>query len=115
MQRMTCAHELGHLLLHKNYLRRNGYLLEMELFNIQNDTELEANIFAAELLIDENELQEMLSEEYDMIANASSMNINVNLLMIKLIEMQKADHNLHIPFTPDSRFLGSIEDKADAI
>ena len=45
MQRMTCAHELGHILLHKDILAGNVPLLEYELFDIRNSTEYEANVF----------------------------------------------------------------------
>ena len=115
MQRMTCAHELGHILLHRDLLDRDRFLLEYELFNIQNDTEYEANVFAASLLIDENELYESIQEGNDMVAIASAMNLNVNILMIRIIEMQKAGSDFHIPFTPDRKFLKTIQDKADSI
>ena len=85
MQRMTCAHELGHLLLHRQLLTQKQWLLEMELFDIQNDTEYEANVFAAQLLIDEKELMELSERGCDMIAAAAALDVNVNLLMIRLL------------------------------
>jgi len=71
MQRMTCAHELGHLLLHKDALTKRDYLVEMEIFDITNQRELEANQFAANLLIDEEELLELLREGNDVVRIAS--------------------------------------------
>ncbi|MBR3357965.1 MAG: ImmA/IrrE family metallo-endopeptidase [Solobacterium sp.] len=115
MQKMTCAHELGHLFLHRSLLTANSFLLEYELFDIRNTTELEANIFAADLLIDEEELKELLDAGSDMVTIASSLDINVNLLMIKLIEMQKRGIVLTIPFTPDRKFLGKISDTAESL
>ena len=115
MQRMTCAHELGHILLHADVLSGQKPLLEYELFDIRNAAEFEANAFAANLLIDEQELLDLLHEGADMIAAASSLNINVNLLMIRLLQMRKEGHDINAPFSPDSSFLGSIEDKADSI
>jgi Zn-dependent peptidase ImmA (M78 family) len=115
MQRMTCAHELGHLLLHRDVLTQKKFLLEYELFDIQNDTEYEANVFAANLLIDEDELYELLETGADPVSAASALNINVNLLMIKFIEMRKAGSGFRIPFTPDRKFLGRIADKADSL
>lgn len=112
MQRMICAHELGHLLLHKDILTERSFLLEYELFDIQNSTEYEANIFAADLLIDGDELYELLKPGSDVVTIASSLDVNVNLLMIRLIEMQKNGTDLKIPFTPGRKFLGKIEDKA---
>lgn len=115
MQRMTCAHELGHILLHSDVLSGQKPLLEYELFDIRSAAEYEANAFAANLLIDEQELLDLLHEGADMITAASSLNINVNLLMIRLLQMRKEGHDINAPFSPDSSFLGSIEDKADSI
>ena len=115
MQRMTCAHELGHILLHADVLSGQKPLLEYELFDIRNAAEFEANAFAANLLIDEQELLDLMHDGADMIAAASSLNINVNLLMIRLLQMRKEGHDINAPFSPDSSFLGSIEDKADSI
>ena len=115
MQRMTCAHELGHLLLHRGLLTDRQWLLEMELFDIQSDTEYEANVFAAELLIDEKELDELFLQEYDMVEAASALDVNVNLLMIRLLELQKDGKNIQIPFRPENRFLADISDQADSI
>lgn len=115
MQRMTCAHELGHILLHADVLSGQKPLLEYELFDIRNAAEFEANAFAANLLIDEQELLDLMHDGADMVAAASSLNINVNLLMIRLLQMRKEGHDINAPFSPDSSFLGSIEDKADSI
>ena len=112
---MTCAHELGHILLHADVLSGQKPLLEYELFDIRNAAEFEANAFAANLLIDEQELLDLMHDGADMVAAASSLNINVNLLMIRLLQMRKEGHDINAPFSPDSSFLGSIEDKADSI
>ena len=110
MQRMTCAHELGHILLHKDILAGNVPLLEYELFDIRNSTEYEANVFAADLLIDEAELNELVMEGGDVVSIASALDINVNLLLIKLIEMRRDGKELQVPFTPERGFLGKIDD-----
>ena len=115
MQRMACAHELGHLLLHRHLLTDRQWLLEMELFDIRSETEYEANVFAAELLIDEKELEELVRQGHDMISAASSLDVNVNLLMIRLLELQKKGHPIQVPFRPEQNFLGTIKDKADSI
>ena len=115
MQRTTCAHELGHILLHREVLSGQKPLLEYELFDIRNAAEYEANAFAANLLIDEEELNDLLHNGADMVTAASSLNINVNLLMIRLLMMRKDGQPIDAPFTPDNAFLGSIKDKADSI
>lgn len=55
MQLLTCAHELGHALLHPNAntpFLRNSTMLSVD------KMEIEANNFAMELLIDESVLEE---------------------------------------------------------
>ena len=118
MKRMTCAHELGHIIFHKDKLARkkNGQfqkLIEMELFDIKDNTEYEANLFAANLLIDTDEMMELLKEGHDIVHTASALDVNVNMLAIKLLEMRGADVDL--PFTINKQFLGKIEDRADSL
>ena len=114
MQRMTCAHELGHLLLHRDVLKRELFLAEMEIFDITDQKELEANEFAASLLIDDEELLQLLREEYDVVTAASMLDVNVNMLMVKLLVMKKNGYNFDLPFNPKAGFMGTIEDRADS-
>ena len=60
-QRFTCAHELGHAILHPNV--NTPFLRENTLFSI-NKLELEANKFAAYLLISDEMLKEAKIYEY---------------------------------------------------
>ena len=112
MQRMTCAHELGHMFLHADVLKQNKHFAEMELFNITDHRELEANQFAANILIDDAELSALLKEGYDMVSIASELNVNVNMLMVKLLSMKKEGLSFDLPFYPDARFMGRIRDAA---
>ena len=114
MQRMTCAHELGHLLLHRDVLKRELFLAEMEIFDITDQKELEANEFAASLLINDEELLQLLREEYDVVAAASMLDVNVNMLMVKLLVMKKNGYSFDLPFNPKAGFMGTIEDRADS-
>ena len=115
MQRMTCAHELGHILLHRDILTGNVPLLEYELFDIRSNTEYEANVFAANLLIDERDLQERILEGRDVVSIASALDVNVNLLLIRLIEMRRSGMDVNVPFTPERGFLGKIDDSAGSL
>ncbi len=119
MKRMTCAHELAHIILHARQLGRdkNGKFsrfVEMELFDITDRMEYEANLFAANLLIDEDDLMRMLKEGQDIVSIASTMDVNVNMLAIKLAELGKRGLPIDLPLTPDRKFLGRIEDRADS-
>ena len=107
MQRIACAHELGHILMHKHLLAGGGSaLVELDLLNITNSTEYEANLFAASLLIDNQDLEWYASCGMDIVSIASSLDIDASLLKIKLAFM-----GLNIA-KPDSRFLGKAEDSA---
>ena len=116
LQRMTCAHELGHILLHREILSGQKPLLDYELFDIRSSAEYEANVFAAYLLIDDAELNELLNRGEDLVTAASSLDLNVNLLMIRLLQMRREGQDIPDTFPAPSRsFLGTIEDKADSV
>ncbi len=53
--RMVCAHELGHFVLHR---KENTVLMKSTTFLNTNKFEIQANRFAAELLIPDNRLAE---------------------------------------------------------
>lgn len=61
-RKILCSHELGHGILHKKLATMRGFH-ELELFDSLIPTEYEANLFAAELLIDDDELLSLLNEE----------------------------------------------------
>ena len=118
MQRMVCGHELGHVLFHQDMLVRdkNGkfrQLVEWELFDIKDHTEYEANVFLAGLLIDTDHLKELIYEEYDIVSIASILDVNVNLVAIKVAAEAKYD-GVKVPFIPKQNFMGTIDDRADS-
>ena len=115
MQRMCCAHEIAHILFHRDYLSTPQYFMHMELFDMRSRTEYEANLFAANLLIDDAELEERILAGGDIVEIAASFGVNVNLLALKLAEKKKSGLPLDLPFTPDRRFLGRIDDRSDAV
>lgn len=71
-QKVVCAHELGHALLHSNnkqvlkYDKGMAIVQEFTLFPTNSIYENQANKFAAELLIHEDLEQNMRLEETDM-------------------------------------------------
>ena len=103
LYRMVLAHEIGHDQLHRG-LAAGGDLKEFELFNMTNMTEYEANACAAHILIDEDEMLELFRNGYDLAQTASSLCVNINLLLIKAQEMNRMGMNLKLPYAPDARF-----------
>ena len=87
-----CGHEDGHAVLHPE-LVKNGNLAEFEVFDMREPIEYEANIFAAHLLIDEDELLHHLRMGYTVFQTAMMINVNPNLFNIKLSEMNGWGYN----------------------
>ena len=109
-QKMSCAHELGHVVLQKDELIDSRFLLEMETYDPKNRLEYEANRFAANLLIDEEELLEFLSSGADLKQAAAALGVNENLLLLKLEEMKKDGADVRISDLPKRTFMGTIQD-----
>ena len=59
MQRIVCAHELGHDQLHRN-LAKGSAIQEFMLYDMTTKPEYEANIVAAEILLDTDEILEYI-------------------------------------------------------
>lgn len=93
IQNMVFAHELGHDLYHRD-MAKNDNLIEHKIFDINSEMELCANIFAAHLLLDENQLIEDIKEGYTYNQLASMYNVNVNLMIFKLNEMNRMGLNV---------------------
>jgi Zn-dependent peptidase ImmA (M78 family) len=81
----VCAHELGHDRLHSE-LARDSALRDVFLFQMNSKCEYEANLFAAELLIDKEELEEYIGMDYGTEQICRAMKIDENLICIMLKE-----------------------------
>lgn len=109
LMRMVCAHEIGHDTLHREKAKGKSVLSEFVLFDMRTAVEYEANAFAAHLLIDDEELNFHLQQGYDVAQLASAMNTNINLMLIKLNEMNRMGTRYNLPYVPHADFLKSIK------
>lgn len=103
MARMFCAHELGHDALHRDIAKGEG-LKEFVLFNMKDTTEYEANAFAAHLIIDDDDIYSMSKDKYDVVQMAKMLNVNINLVLIKLQELNKLGYDFRVSCEADSFF-----------
>ncbi len=101
-QREVCAHELGHALLHMD-IAKEECLHEFEVFNMRDKTEAAANLFAAHLLIDEEQADSMLQDGYDVFHVAAVLEVSVPLLNIKLLEMSTMGYDFSNAYWGDTR------------
>lgn len=83
--RIICAHELGHDRLHRK-LARSRILNEFEMYLVNTKTELEANTFAAHLLINDDAILWVRKYGYDLPSAASLLNTTPELMEIKLAD-----------------------------
>lgn len=94
MQRIVCAHELGHDQLHR-HLAKEGTIKEFMLYDMATRPEYEANIVAAEILLDTEELLEYIYRYgYSAEQIASAMNTDINLVALKIAHLAETGHDL---------------------
>ncbi len=103
LYRMVLGHEIGHDLRHRKQAG-NGGLREFELFDMTNIMEYEANASNAHILIDECEMADLFREGYDIAGTAQMLNVNINLLLIKMQEMNRLGMHFKLPYHPDATF-----------
>ena len=94
MQRIVCAHELGHDQLHRNRAKGNS-LQEFMLYDMTTKPEYEANIVAAEILLDTNEVLEYIYQyEYTSEQIAFAMQTDINLVALKVAHLIETGYDL---------------------
>ena len=105
LQRILVAHELGHDRLHKETAMMKGFQ-EFELFNRTNPTEYEANIFAAEVLIDDDELLDLFNrDDMGFFDVASELYVPAGLLDFKLRVLKYKGYRIEAPYIANGDFL----------
>ena len=106
MLQMVLAHELGHDIFHRD-LASNG-LKEFALFDIKSITEYEANAFAAHVLLKNEDVLSLARAGYDVAQIASSLNSHINLLLIKMQEMNRMGVDFTVPYQSRGNFLKDV-------
>lgn len=106
MQKIVCAHELGHAQLHKDKII-NHKTCDIMLFNNESKLENEANFFAADLLIADSDIA-LYAGLYNFTAPqiANKLSVPVELIYFKTKSMKKRDHQINCDLSADYNFLG---------
>lgn len=95
LMNIVCAHELGHDQLHRAFAGACT-LKETMVFDPSNRLEYEANIFAASILIDDDEMLEYIYDYgYGADQIAQAMHTDVNLVALKVKELSAKGYDLH--------------------
>lgn len=105
-RKMLCAHELGHILLHPEEVKMIEGSFEKFKEKLTADTERDTHIFAAELLIEDDELWEYLvTTSADIYAAAREFFVPVEIMNVKYEIMEHKGYRIHAPFCVSVRFL----------
>ncbi|MBQ0071698.1 MAG: ImmA/IrrE family metallo-endopeptidase [Spirochaetales bacterium] len=115
MQKIVLAHEIGHALLHREYAVKSGAIMEFELFDMKNSLEYDANVFAANLLLDDESIEDCFQAGLDVVQTAQYLGTNVNLLLLKLQLMNEKTRKYQMPDLPRRNFLGKVSDDAGTL
>lgn len=113
MQKIIVAHEIGHAALH----HRSGIhaFHDVTMFDESSEMEREANLFAAELLLKDNDVLETLNGDTTFFSAASALYVPIELLDFKFRVMKWKGYKLiEPPITARSNFLRDMEVPEDA-
>lgn len=89
IRKVVLAHEIGHDQLHRRYAKANAFH-EVSIFRELGCHEIEANIFAAHLLIDDNEIIRLLeNEDVSDRSLADGLGVEINIVNLKISELCK--------------------------
>ena len=93
-QAFVCAHELGHDQLHRN-LAKGSAIQEFMLYDMTTKPEYEANIVAAEILLDTDEILEYIYDYgYTSEQIARAMGTDINLVALKIAHLAESGYDL---------------------
>ena len=93
-QKIICAHELGHDQLHRS-IAKSGTLIEYMLYNTAQAHEYEANLFAAEILISDDDITELVNDyQYSAEQIAMYLRTDINLISLKCFLMTQKGYDL---------------------
>lgn len=106
-QRVVAAHELGHIFRHEMRLRACP-MRDFDLYNATGKLEREANLFAADFLLDDEEvMDEIHSSDANFFSVAQKLNIPAPFFAFKLYSMIERGYSMRLPVDLDSRFLAA--------
>ena len=88
-KQIVAAHELGHIILHRTQLKM-APMKDDTLYNMQDNTEYQANLFAADLLLSDADIADMAhNEDLDYFSLCSTLNSTPELMSFKLYSLTK--------------------------
>ena len=103
-KKIVLSHEIGHDRLHRE-LAGDSVLREFVLYDMKSRPEYEANVFAAELLLDDEKTSDLAHEGYDIEQIAKILKTDINLVALKVSVMNNRGYSFNTTVTPKRNFL----------
>ena len=104
-QRVVAAHELGHIVVHNTDLMV-GAFKDDDIYMATGKKEREANFFAADFLIADEEVIELMKTcDANFFNVAKALSIPAPFFAFKLYSMVERGYAMHVPVDLDSAFL----------
>ncbi len=100
----VASHELGHDRLHQE-IARVYPLRDISLFSMKSKCEHQANLFAAELLVMDQDVLDCMADEMDYMAMCRTLEIDPDLMAFKVYSMLQRGHRVNVPQNINSGFL----------
>ncbi len=109
LQRVIAAHELGHAVLHRRDAKIRTFH-DFELFDSVSRLEYEANVFAAEYLMPDEEVLERLNEDISFFDAAALLDVPAELLDFKFRVLKRKGYKvMDPPLQAWGNFLKNVE------
>lgn len=108
IQKIILAHEIGHAVLHKDSAGIKAFH-EFDLFDDTSKMEYEANLFAAEFLLDDQDVFDTLNKDVSFFGAARVLYVPPELLDFKFRVMKRKGYQLQSPILSHGDFLKDLE------
>ena len=96
MESIVMLHEIGHDVLHRKEAVKAGGFKEFNIFNMQESRmEYEANVFASQVSLGDEEILEYIRYGYDIQQIATAMHSDTNLVALKTDALIAQGYCLH--------------------
>ncbi len=115
LQRIVLMHEIGHAVLHRKVSGAKAFH-DFSLFDEASLYEYEANIFAADYLMDDDEVLDLLNDDISFFGAASLLQVPPELLDFKFRVLKRKGYKvIDPPLKAHSDFLKNIRSPGEAI
>lgn len=109
LQGVICAHELGHAVLHAKQAGVNAFH-DFSLFDTASIKEYEANLFAAEFLMSDEDVMAELNDDISFFGAAAQLKVPAELLDFKFRIMKRKGYKMiDPPLMANSNFLKDVQ------